>query len=98
MECKIKIDEGQFLALKDHKSIIGILSQNPIQIKKSATADRVIKLCFVDGAKPKTNPILGKSICDYFVFMFPFPFLFNFCIFLLVLPLKLIELYKSMFF
>ena len=65
MECKIKIDEGQFLALKDHQSIIGILSQNPIQIKKSATADRVIKLCFIDGAKPKTNPILGKSILFY---------------------------------
>ena len=60
VECWIQINEEKFCGLRDHESIKGILSQNPIKIKKSATAERIIKLCYQDGVKPKSMPILGR--------------------------------------
>ena len=60
LECWIQVNEEKFYDLGDHESIKGILSQNPIKIKKSATAERIIKLCYEDGVKPKSKPILGR--------------------------------------
>ena len=60
LECWIQVNEEKFYDLGDHESIKGILSQNPIKIKKSATAERTIKLCYKDGVKPKSLPILGR--------------------------------------
>ena len=60
VECWIQINEEKFCGLRDHESIKGILSQNPIKIKKSGTAEHIIKLCYEDGVKPKSKPILGR--------------------------------------
>ena len=60
LECCIQVNEEKFYNLEDHETIKGILSQNPIKIKKAATAERTIKLCFKEGVKPKSLPILGR--------------------------------------
>ena len=62
LECWIQVNEEKFYDLGDHESIKGILSQNPMKIKKSATAERIIKLCYEDGVKPKSKPILGRAV------------------------------------
>ena len=59
-DCWIQVNEEKFKSLEDHETIKGILRQNPIKIKKAATAERTIKLCFKEKRKPKTFPILGR--------------------------------------